>query len=95
MKPYIKSQKLQEEKGIGWQQAGNDISYTPSTIRYGAMTFEEENPEKRYFKLTFSYTFSYVEDEVMFALCIPYTYTQLLRLIENLKATAALEESKL
>jgi len=41
MKPYIHSKRLEEEKGIGWQQTGEDVSYTPSVIRYKFRTFED------------------------------------------------------
>ena len=50
--------------------------------RYDPLQNGEQKP-KKYYKLSFDYTFKYDEDVVSFALCVPYTYSQLLRYIKE------------
>ena len=40
--------------------------------------------QKKYFRLSFEYTFTHDDDTVSFALGVPYTYTQLLQFLQTI-----------
>jgi hypothetical protein len=62
MKIYFKS----KFRGKDWQQIGQNFTYKWETIK-GTLVFV----------LSFEFHFDFVNDEVQFARCVPYTYSQL------------------
>lgn len=71
MKVLIYSEKMAEEKDIGWHRGGHKIAYYQNGIRKETQRF------KSYYTLTFTYEFGYDDDTVYFAYCYPYTFTDL------------------
>ena len=86
MKPYIFSEKLYQEKQIGWTQGGENVHYsTVYHIKYEPPT--DPLMKRKYYKLSFDYTFFYGEDVVSFAMCVPYTYSQLRKFTKEIAAS--------
>ena len=89
MKPLLYSKKEEESRHLGWMRVGEDISYyqNPNTktklgnnnllmgngggIINGYCTSSPSN----YYTLSFKVQFKHDQDEVYFAYCYPYTYT--------------------
>ena len=71
-KPFAYSVK----KNTGWIPAGNSISYESNNI--------EEN-FRQFYTLTWKYTYEFDDDEVYFAQFIPYTYSDLLKNLKEIK----------
>ena len=79
------SEKEKSRSGRGWIQSGENITYTSSP----QLTREQSSTvhKRRYYKLSFEYVFGYDNDKVSFAMCIPYTYSHLLKFLsETVKA---------
>ena len=73
MKVSVYSQRRAMEEKKGWFKAGENIRYSENTIKK-----DREDPfSKRYFTLTFTYTFPYDKDCVLFAYSVPYSYSDL------------------
>lgn len=75
MQVCIYSQKNFEKNNEGWYRGGNKITYSQNKIL--------KNPLKTYSTMSFEYIFNYSDDYVYFAYAIPYTYTDLLTLLDN------------
>ena len=80
MKLVVYSTKIFEQHGIGWHRAGNDIAYYANGIR------KTVNPNKCFYTLKFSYSFTHDNDQVYFAYSYPYTYSQLTEYLNKLEA---------
>lgn len=76
MQPMVWSEKLYEEKGIGWQRGGTEIQYRRSRLKRVGY----RNPCQC---LTFDYTFTCTDDKVYFAYGIPYTFSMLTSFISH------------
>ena len=74
-RPYAYSVK----KGSGWIPAGDSISYTPIKTSIG------ENIAQKYYSLKWKYTYEYDNDEVYFVQFVPYTYSDLLNYLRQIK----------
>lgn len=74
-----------------WTRGGSQISYFKNT-------YPRANPNKdprlptHYYTLTFTYTFPKPYEEVRFAHCYPYTYTDLKLHLQRLQADRRLED---
>ena len=66
------SAKTKKEKNLGWHRIGTDISYSQNNFKKENMRFS-----RYYYTFTFSHTFEHDEDQVYFAHCFPYTYSDL------------------
>lgn len=82
MKPLIYSKKQAEQRELGWLRAGDEIAYYPSTStrqRIFNTILEEDGmtqlPLNSTYTLSFKIQFKYDNDEVYFAYCFPYTYS--------------------
>lgn len=64
-----------------WRRSGTNIKYRDSKITRDFL--RENRRAKRYYCLSFDYTFEYKEDMTYFAYCIPYTYTMLVKNIRQ------------
>ena len=71
-KPFAYSIK----EATGWIQAGDCVSYTP---------IDSSESHKKYYTLSWEYTYKFPNDEVYFAQFIPYTYSDLLNDIKKIK----------
>ncbi|CAG9334618.1 unnamed protein product [Blepharisma stoltei] len=78
MQPLVKSLR----DGGGWKRAGYNVSYYQNSYQRPIST---PNKPVFYYTLTFSYKFEYPNDQVFFAYCYPYTYTQLLAYLGSFK----------
>ena len=74
IKIWCYSRKNSELNKIGWHHTNEDVKY------YKNFLYKLNKGKKDYFyTLSFNYTFQYDNDEVFFANCIPFTYTDLTR----------------
>ena len=72
MKVLVYSDKKAAQENIGWYRDCIKISYYANGIKRENLRFY-----KSYYTLTFTYNFPYDFDNVYFAYCYPYTYTEL------------------
>ena len=72
----IYSEKRQANTGEGWYRGGENITYSKNNIN-------REGKNKSYYTLSFEYTFEYSYDLVFFSYSIPYTYTDLIKLLDS------------
>lgn len=85
MRPYIYSEVVKQITGAGWHQGGEAVKYEKKKLRY---QFLEENyldETLTHNCLSFDYVFGADWETVQFAYCAPYTYSDALNLITNLK----------
>lgn len=64
--------RAKKEKNLGWHRVGTDISYYQNNYKKENVRFT-----RYYYTFTFTHTFEYDEDQVYFAHCFPYTYSDL------------------
>lgn len=76
MKPAIFSTKFQDTTGKKWHREGFNVSYTENKL----ITSEE-----KIYTLSFTYNFHFEKDKVFFAYSIPYTYSDLLLYLDEIK----------
>lgn len=65
-------------RSTGWKRVGEDIKYYPNGVKKG-------KSGKSYYTLSFTYTFLEDEDVVFFAYSCPYTYSEMMRYLQNLE----------
>ena len=72
IKIWVYSRKNFEKNNIGWHHTSEEVKY------YKNFLYKLTKGKKDYYyTLSFNYTFNYDNDEVFFANCIPFTYTDL------------------
>ena len=70
---YSKKKNL-EHNNIGWHHTNEDVKY------YKNFLYRLIKGKRQYFyTLSFDYTFEYDNDEIYFANCIPFTYTDVMK----------------
>ena len=68
------SSGLRKEAGLGWHRVGSDIGYYQNGYRRENVRFAQ----RYYYTFTFSHEFTGPDnDQVYFAHCFPYTYSDL------------------
>lgn len=76
MRVSVFSEQLFARTSRGWFKGGDDLKYSKNHI--------QRSPDKFHFTLSFTYTFTADDDDVVyFAYSIPYTLTQLNRFINK------------
>lgn len=93
MKPLVYSKKESEHSGQGWYRTGEDIAYYPTPQK----PYKPSHPcyvpppqpwnhtqQNALYTLSFKMTFKHDHDEVYFAYCYPYTYSELQRYMLNI-----------
>lgn len=75
MQVCIYSQRNFDKNNEGWYRGGDKITYSSNKIF--------KNPFKTYSTMSFEYTFNFTDDFVYFAYAVPYTYTDLLTLLDS------------
>ena len=74
IKIWVYSRKNSEINKIGWHHTTEEVKY------YKNFLYKLNKGKKEYYyTLSFNYTFQFDNDEVFFANCIPFTYTDLNR----------------
>ena len=74
LKVWYYSIKKKEDKNIGWGHTNENVDYYQNFLyRY------IKGKRQYYYTLSFDYTFEYDNDEIYFANCIPFTYSDLIR----------------
>ena len=74
IKIWVYSRKNSEINKIGWHHTTEEVKYSKNFL------YKLNQGKKDYFyTLSFNYTFKFENDEVFFANCIPFTYTDLNR----------------
>jgi cytosolic carboxypeptidase protein 2/3 len=74
-RPYVKSKKAEKLRGDDWEQKGDEVELETASMRYEILGSKANN----FFRLSFTYDFEFEDDEVFFAYCVPYTYSDLHR----------------
>ena len=74
LKIWFYSKKLNQEKNLGWHHTIEEVKYYKNSL-YRML----KGKRQYYYTLSFDFTFPYDDDEIYFANCIPYTYTDLMR----------------
>lgn len=72
MKVLTFSLGSKHSEDIGWHRTGKNISYTQNNFKRENMRYS-----RNYYTLSFTYTFKHENDQVYFAHCFPYTYSDL------------------
>ena len=73
-KIWYYSKKKNEEKNIGWHHTKENVEYYQNFL-YRFI----KGKRQYYYTLSFDYTFQYDNDEIYFANCIPFTYSDIIR----------------
>lgn len=81
MKPLVRSVRKEQATGVSWHRAGDSVTYYQNNIPRNVRL--DSNLPQFHYTLSFVYTFEYEDDEVFFAHCYPYTYTDLQRYLQN------------
>ncbi|GMH79310.1 hypothetical protein TrLO_g8391, partial [Triparma laevis f. longispina] len=73
----------------GWRRVGKNIKYycnnTPIPKFKGEKSKGREKGNRKYYTMTFEHTFENSSDVCFFAMCYPYTYTDLRKYLYNLQ----------
>ena len=72
MKVSVYSERKAEQNAIGWHRSCYNISYTQNQYK------KEGSTSKTFYTLAFTYDFEFDDDQVYFAYCIPYTYSDMM-----------------
>lgn len=73
MKVSCYSEKKAQDEKISWHRTGENIKYFMNGVKK-----DPEYPHSQgYFTLTFTHTFEYDNDIVLFAYSVPYSYSNL------------------
>ena len=75
--------KVDPEQNDGWEKAGENISYKLSKLSIPQIDADGYR-KKRYFQMSFEYTFKHKDDEVWFAYSVPYTVSKLHNLLKTI-----------
>lgn len=82
MKVSVYSERHAQEHQQSWAKTGKDIKYYSNGIKK-----DLESPwSKTYYTLTFTHTFQYDNDSVLFAYSVPYTYSDLRKDLHAIEA---------
>ena len=74
IKVWYYSTKKNEENNCGWNHTNENVEYYQNFLyRY------IKGKRQYYYTLSFDYTFEYDNDEIYFANCIPFTYSDLIK----------------
>ncbi len=69
-----------------WHRGGDNIEYKISRMSAHALPQQQcVRKKKAYYELAFDYNFEYPDDKVFFAYSIPYTYSKLNTLLEQMR----------
>ena len=78
LKIWYFSKRKKEEKKIGWHHTKENVEYNQNFLyNYN------QNKKNYYYTLSFEYTFEYDNDEIYFANSIPFTYTDMIKDLNN------------
>jgi hypothetical protein len=83
MQPCVYSQMDAKTKGIGWHRACTDVRYYHNSQNYQT---NNNNYQKKQSTLSFVYQFQHDDDCVFFAMCHPYTYTDMQEDIASIRS---------
>lgn len=90
MKPLIYSKKEAELSGLGWQRTGEDIAYyqnnaaKPKFANLGSNQSASAPAPSNFYSLSFRTSFQHEDDEVFFAYCYPYTYSDVQKHLDKI-----------
>mmetsp|Transcript_36680 Transcript_36680/g.44907 ORF Transcript_36680/g.44907 Transcript_36680/m.44907 type:complete len:81 (-) Transcript_36680:4207-4449(-) len=76
MKPLVYSKKEAEGRTIGWHRSGQDIKYFPSKKR-------SMSSPSNFYTLSFTIELPHDQDQVYFAHCYPYTYSDCIMFLKR------------
>mmetsp|Transcript_39017 Transcript_39017/g.59390 ORF Transcript_39017/g.59390 Transcript_39017/m.59390 type:complete len:234 (-) Transcript_39017:2696-3397(-) len=79
MKPLIYSEKHQQATGNGWHRGGFDIRYYQTAQKVKKVSGNESTN----YTLSFKFSLAFDNDQVYFAHCYPYTYSDLVQFLNK------------
>jgi len=83
------SESRRKSNARGWRRVGTNIKYycnkTPIPKFKGEKSKGREKGNRKYYTMTFEHTFENSNDVCFFAMCYPYTYTDLRKYLYNLQ----------
>jgi hypothetical protein len=85
MKPYVYSEYLKQTKELYWFQGGDNVTYRRRKLGYDFLDEEYEPEQITCFCLSFNYSFEVDWEEVQFAYCPPFTYSETMEMVGRLK----------
>ena len=80
MKILCFSNQIKEKEGVGWHRIGESINYFQNHYKRDQCRFS-----RTYYTFTFTHTFEHSDDQVFFAHCFPYTYSDLQEDLTNIE----------
>ena len=88
MKPLVFSEQEYKQKGTPWTADTTNVTYNPNDLskRLTGDSITNQNCNKTYYTLTFSYTFKHNNDRVYFAYTRPYTVSMCFELLRSVKS---------
>ena len=78
------SVKKAQKENIGWHRAGMNVMYYANNLY-----FYTRERRRNLYSLVFDYEFSYDDDEVYFANCIPYLYSDVMKELNHYQLNEA------
>lgn len=94
MKPSIWSLNANKKNQVGWIQGGQNVDYDISPYHEEINKMNPHKP-KSYYCMSFDYKFETGNDDVYFSYTVPYSYSQLLSHLRQVKELAESQNSKL
>jgi len=87
MRPLMYSQAdaAEGDREAGWRRCGQDIKYYCNHNQAPPVKGGRERGDRRYYTMTFTHLFDKSNDVVFFAMCYPYTYTDLQRYLYTMQ----------
>eukprot|EP00828_Plagiopyla_frontata_P012825 TRINITY_DN17417_c0_g1_i1.p2 TRINITY_DN17417_c0_g1~~TRINITY_DN17417_c0_g1_i1.p2 ORF type:complete len:166 (+),score=26.72 TRINITY_DN17417_c0_g1_i1:53-550(+) len=82
LKPFVFSKKKNKFNQVDWIQDGDRVKYLKTEFPF--LRFFPQLKNVVCYDLTFQYIPEYDDDQIIFASCIPYTYSDLLIHIQQL-----------
>jgi hypothetical protein len=88
MKPLVFSEQEYKRGGKLWTTDTTNVNYTPNDLskKLAEDSTTNQNCNRTYYTLTFSYTFKHNNDKVYFAYTRPYTVSMYFGLLKNIKS---------
>ncbi len=83
LKPLLFSQRAATD-GVGWRRTGTEIMYYCNRSSAPAQK-DRPSGSKMYYTATFTHIFEHGQDVCFFAMCYPYTYSDLRHYLYNLQ----------
>jgi hypothetical protein len=86
MRPLLYSTQAAVKLGHGWTRSGHEVLYYENGVIRRDRGDGKTNPNAQHSTLSFSWTAEYTGDLIYFAMCYPYSYTELRSYLARIQA---------